>query len=94
MVAVRNIKDDFYHFVIENYRMIGLKSRRILTLGDPVKIKVSRVDLRQKQIDFEIISTINFESGEEKLFAQKQHLKSRVKTNERGRRRKKTNKEV
>ena len=94
MVAVRNIKDDFYQFDIENYRMIGLKSRRILTLGDPVKIKVSRVDLRQKQIDFEIISTINFESGEEKLFAQKQHLKSRVKTNERGRRRKKTNKEV
>ncbi|MFI3267454.1 MAG: ribonuclease R [Rikenellaceae bacterium] len=59
MVSVRDIYDDSYNFDAENYRMIGSQSSRIITLGDSVKIKVVRADLKRKLLDFELISHIS-----------------------------------
>lgn len=83
MISVRNMKDDFYQFDPESYRMIGMKHRRVLTLGDTVKIKVLRADLKQKQLDYELIGTIDFHTGKEDRFADNSHLKSRVKSRKR-----------
>lgn len=83
MISVRNMKDDFYQFDPDSYRMIGMKHRRVLTLGDIVKIKVLRADLKQKQLDYELVGTIDFHTGKESLFADNSHLKSRVKSRKR-----------
>lgn len=56
MVSIRDIADDNYHFDSENYRLVGSNSSRIITLGDTVRVKVLRTDLKRKLLDFEMIT--------------------------------------
>ena len=55
MVSLRDIKDDFFIFDEKNYCVIGKSSRVKFTLGDKVKIKVSKVNIEQKLIDYELV---------------------------------------
>ncbi len=55
MVHVRSLTDDRYVFEAEHYRMRGMRSGRIFTLGDPVRVIVKSADLQKKQIDFELV---------------------------------------
>jgi ribonuclease R len=55
MVALRDIKDDFFIFDEKNYCVIGKSSRVRFTLGDKVRIRVSKVNIEQKLIDYELI---------------------------------------
>lgn len=52
MIPMRDIDDDFYEFDEKNYCLIGRRSHRKFSLGDPVKIKVARANLEKKQLDF------------------------------------------
>ena len=64
MVALRDMTDDYYMFDEEEYAVVGHRTGRTLTLGDRVRIVVRRADLSRKQLDFELVGTIDFESGE------------------------------
>lgn len=55
MVALRDIKSDFFIFDEEHYTLRGKTTGKKYTMGSPVKIKVTRADLDSKQIDFELI---------------------------------------
>ncbi|WP_017258898.1 ribonuclease R [Pedobacter arcticus] len=55
MIRLRDISDDFYVLDEKNYCIIGQKKKRTYQLGDEVKIKVKRVDLAKRQIDFSLI---------------------------------------
>ncbi|HET8828202.1 MAG TPA: ribonuclease R [Pelobium sp.] len=55
MIRLRDISDDFYVLDEKNYCIIGQKKKRTYQLGDEVKIKVKRVDLAKRQIDFNLI---------------------------------------
>ncbi len=63
MVALREMTDDYYMFDEENYAIVGRRTGRTLTLGDKVRIVVRRADLSRKQLDFDLVGTIDFESG-------------------------------
>lgn len=52
MVSVKTLTDDFYYIDEDNYRYIGQHSGKIIRLGDIVRVKVKKVDLAKKQIDF------------------------------------------
>ncbi|MEG2318782.1 MAG: RNB domain-containing ribonuclease, partial [Rikenellaceae bacterium] len=65
MVPVREMKDDFYTFDKDGYRYVGNRSGRILLLGDKVKIKVIRVDMIRKLIDFELIAHTDLKTQKE-----------------------------
>lgn len=52
MVSVKTLTDDFYYIDEDNYRYIGQHSGKIIRLGDNVRVKVKKVDLAKKQIDF------------------------------------------
>lgn len=58
MIRTREMKDDQYSFDEENYRLVGRRTGRIYSLGDPVMIKVKRADLVKKQLDFEFIDQV------------------------------------
>lgn len=60
MVALRDMGDDFYAFDNESYSVIGHRSARRFTLGDIVRIRIKRADLARKQLDFEMVGTIDF----------------------------------
>ena len=53
MVSFRNMTDDFYYLDDENHQAIGHRKGKIFKLGDSVSIKITKVNLPKKQIDFE-----------------------------------------
>lgn len=55
LIRLKNIKDDNYHFNSKNYSFFGEKSGNIYRLGQKVKIKVARVNLQRKQLDFILV---------------------------------------
>jgi ribonuclease R len=56
MIRLRDINDDFYVLDPENYCIVGQRFKRKYQLGDEVKIKVKKVEVTKKQIDFELIT--------------------------------------
>lgn len=55
MVSLKAIKEDYFAFDEEKYRVTGKNTGRVFTLGDKVRIRVLRASLEQKQIDYELI---------------------------------------
>ena len=57
MVALRDIKSDFFEFDQDHYRLVGKRSGIVYNLGDPVRIRVKKTNLEQKLLDYELIET-------------------------------------
>ena len=55
MVSLKAIKEDYFTFDEEKYRIVGKLSKRTFTLGDKVRVRVLRASMEQKQIDYELI---------------------------------------
>ena len=55
MVRLNDLYDDFYYLDEDNYCVIGSQSGNKYKLGDKVIIKVKRIDLAKKQMDFELV---------------------------------------
>ncbi len=55
MVALRDIRSDFYEFDEEHYRLVGRRSGHTYSLGDSVRIKVKGTNLEQRILDFELV---------------------------------------
>ncbi|RNL56451.1 ribonuclease R [Pedobacter jejuensis] len=55
MVRLREISDDFYVLDEKNYCIIGQRKKKKYQLGDEVTIKVKKVDLAKRQIDFSLV---------------------------------------
>lgn len=56
MVRLRDLTDDFYALDEKNYAVIGRRKKKVYQLGDEVQIKVKRVDLAKRQVDFVLLS--------------------------------------
>ena len=79
MVALRDIKSDYFEFDADRYRLVGKRSRMVYNLGDPVRIRVKKTNLEQKLLDYELIETgleerdydrIDYEHGRGTAFIQ------------------------
>jgi len=57
MVSLRLMNDDFYYLDEENYRIIGQRWGKIYRLGDKIRIRVKKIDLQKKQMDFDLVRT-------------------------------------
>lgn len=57
MVALRDIKSDFFEFDEKTYKIQGRRSGIIYRLGDPVKIRVKATNLEQRMLDYELVET-------------------------------------
>ncbi len=55
MVSLKAIKEDYFSFDEEKYRIVGKLSHKTFTLGDKVRVRVIRASMEQKQIDYELI---------------------------------------
>ncbi|MBC3955635.1 MULTISPECIES: ribonuclease R [Pseudomonas] len=54
LVHVTALPGDYYHFDPLHHRLAGERTGRNFRLGDTVEVKVMRVDLDERKIDFEI----------------------------------------
>ena len=57
MVPLRDIRSDFFEFDSDHYRLVGRRSGVVYNLGDPVRVRVKKADLKQKLLDYELIET-------------------------------------
>ena len=55
MIPIGSLKDDYYMLDEDNYQVIGRRHGKCYKLGYPVHIRVKRVDMLKKQIDFELV---------------------------------------
>ncbi|AYC31223.1 ribonuclease R [Pseudomonas cavernae] len=54
LVHVTALPGDYYHFDPVHHRLAGERSGRSFRLGDTVEVRVMRVDLDERKIDFEL----------------------------------------
>ena len=57
LVHVTALKNDYYHFEPARHRLVGERGRTVYRLGDRVRVRVARVDLDDRKIDFELIES-------------------------------------
>lgn len=55
MIPFRDFDDDFYEFDEKNYCARGRSTHKIYRLGDPMKIRIARVNMEKRQVDFALI---------------------------------------
>jgi ribonuclease R len=55
LIHVTGLPKDYYHYEASQHRMVGERTGRIFRLGQKVKVKVVRVNLEERKIDFELL---------------------------------------
>lgn len=55
MVRLGSLKGDYFTHEPSKYRIKGQRSGQVLSLGEAVRIKLTRADLEERQLDFEML---------------------------------------
>ena len=55
LVRVTSLHDDYYQYHENRYCLIGERTHRTFRIGDEVKVRVDRVDVERRRIDFGLI---------------------------------------
>lgn len=63
LLHVTALYNDYYHFDPVGHRLQGERSGRAYRLGDTLRVRVTRVDLDERKIDFELVESKSRESG-------------------------------
>jgi ribonuclease R len=56
LVHVSSLHDDFYHFSEETQSLIGERTRHTFRIGDRLRVRLDRVDVGRRQIDFTLVA--------------------------------------
>ena len=59
MIALRDIRSDYFEFDAEHYRLVGRRTHVVYNLGDQVRVRVKNTNLEQKLLDYELVETGN-----------------------------------
>jgi ribonuclease R len=54
LVHVTTLADDYYQYIENRHCLRGERRKRVFRLGDPVRVRVDRVDPERKRIDFSL----------------------------------------
>ena len=52
MIRALDMREDFFHFDFERHALIGERTKKTYQLGDPIKIRVKKVNLIKRFLDF------------------------------------------
>ena len=52
LVHIMTLKDDYYNFDEENYRLVGEQHGRVFRLGEPVRVRVRNAEPANRTINF------------------------------------------
>ena len=55
LVHISTLVDDFYQYRPETFSLLGEHSRKIYQLGQEIKVRLTRVNIEERQIDFEAV---------------------------------------
>jgi ribonuclease R/exosome complex exonuclease DIS3/RRP44 len=52
MIRMVDLKNDFFQYDMQNHSIVGRKTKTIYQLGDPLRIKVKKVNIQRRFLDF------------------------------------------
>jgi ribonuclease R len=55
MIRMADLKDDFYDFDRENYRIVGQRNGKVFTFGDKLQVKVKECNLARRSMDLLLV---------------------------------------
>lgn len=55
LIRMSDLSDDYYHFHERQHALIGERTSKVFRIGDRVKVKVARVNVDERTIDFEMV---------------------------------------
>lgn len=55
LIHVTGLSNDYYHFDPTKHRLVGERTRRIYRLADRLRVRVARVELEDRKIDFDLV---------------------------------------
>jgi ribonuclease R len=58
-IPVESLGDDFFEFIEDKMILLGRRSRRVLRIGEEIKIQVVRADLERRQVEFALADSKN-----------------------------------
>jgi ribonuclease R len=58
LVHVTSLDNDYYQYDSGSQRLIGERSGRTYSLGEPMRVRVQRVDMETRKIDFRPVDTV------------------------------------
>ena len=56
LIRIRDMEDDYYIYDEKKYSLIGRRNHKVYRLGDKITVKLIRVDLEKREIDFLIVN--------------------------------------
>jgi ribonuclease R len=56
LVHISTLEDDFYQYDERLERLVGRRTKRASQIGDKVRVRVARVDIQKRQIDFQVVT--------------------------------------
>ncbi|GIP34256.1 ribonuclease R [Paenibacillus sp. J2TS4] len=58
LIRLSDLADDYYHYHEMQHLLIGERTSKIYRIGDEVKVRVARVNLDERTIDFELLEAV------------------------------------
>jgi ribonuclease R len=55
LVHIRTLTDDFYELDRKKLRLIGSRRGKVYSFGDVVNVKITKIDLLKREVDFVIV---------------------------------------
>ncbi|PKM90354.1 MAG: ribonuclease R [Firmicutes bacterium HGW-Firmicutes-12] len=78
LIHVSNLNDDYYLYDERHLMLVGEHTKKVFRIGDTIEVKVARVDVEERQIDFELVEDKNNKIGRKKKYKGNQNLDSPI----------------
>jgi len=66
LIHITNLPKDYYHFEAAHHRLMGERSGQVFRLGDELRVRVAKVELDDRKVDFELVEIKNKVKGKPK----------------------------
>lgn len=92
LIHISEIKGDYFEFVEKHLALVGRKTKRTYRIGQPIRVKLTNVNVEQKEIDFALLNPQNAPTSNLLDGVKLPELKRNKKRHERFKNNKKTSK--
>ncbi len=59
LVRVTSLHDDYYHYHEKRYCLVGERTHKTFRIGDEVRVRLERVDVERRHVDFGLVEKID-----------------------------------
>lgn len=56
MITIRNLGDDFFDYDEKRYRLVGRRTKKVYSLGDPIRVKLVAARVLERELDFALVT--------------------------------------